>query len=169
MEQNIMENAVTAISADALYNHWKGHRGLTRRIIEAFPEDKLFTHSIGGMRTFATMAMELICLADAGMKGIVTGEWTSVFEMDYHTGANAPQTKEELLQQWDAAGRTIDELWPQVVPHMHKVVAAFNAYEGPVYSNILYWIDNEIHHRGEGYVYLRSLGVEPPAFWDRQW
>lgn len=27
--------------------------------------------------------------------------------------------------------------------------------------------DNEIHHRGPGYVDLRSLGIEPPRFWER--
>jgi uncharacterized damage-inducible protein DinB len=32
---------------------------------------------------------------------------------------------------------------------------------------IRYAIDNEVHHRGQGYVYLRSLGIEPPAFYDR--
>ena len=34
-------------------------------------------------------------------------------------------------------------------------------------STILCAIDNEIHHRGQGYVYLRALGIEPPAFYDR--
>ncbi|MEJ6979249.1 DinB family protein [Pedobacter sp. P351] len=28
-------------------------------------------------------------------------------------------------------------------------------------------IDNEIHHRGQAYVYLRSLGITPPFFWER--
>jgi uncharacterized damage-inducible protein DinB len=28
-------------------------------------------------------------------------------------------------------------------------------------------IDNEIHHRGQGYVYLRALGIEPPPFCER--
>jgi uncharacterized damage-inducible protein DinB len=32
---------------------------------------------------------------------------------------------------------------------------------------IQYVIDNEIHHRGQGYVYLRELGIEPPPFWER--
>jgi uncharacterized damage-inducible protein DinB len=32
---------------------------------------------------------------------------------------------------------------------------------------ILYVVDNEIHHRGQGYVYLCALGVEPPPFWER--
>ena len=31
----------------------------------------------------------------------------------------------------------------------------------------IYTIDNEIHHRGQGYVYLRALGLEPPAFYER--
>ncbi|MGB4400232.1 MAG: DinB family protein [Daejeonella sp.] len=26
--------------------------------------------------------------------------------------------------------------------------------------------DNETHHRAQAYVYLRALGIEPPAFWD---
>ncbi len=39
--------------------------------------------------------------------------------------------------------------------------------EGVIYGLLLYWIDNEIHHRGQGYVYLRALGIEPPPFWDR--
>ncbi|MGO3807708.1 MAG: DinB family protein [Sphingobacterium sp.] len=31
----------------------------------------------------------------------------------------------------------------------------------------MYFVDNEIHHRGQGFVYLRSLGIEPPHFWER--
>jgi uncharacterized damage-inducible protein DinB len=31
----------------------------------------------------------------------------------------------------------------------------------------MYAIDNEIHHRGQGYVYLRALGIVPPPFWER--
>jgi len=31
----------------------------------------------------------------------------------------------------------------------------------------LFWIDNEIRHRGQAYFYLGSLGIEPPPFRDR--
>jgi uncharacterized damage-inducible protein DinB len=44
---------------------------------------------------------------------------------------------------------------------------AFGQYEGVVHDLLLYIIDNEIHHRGQGYVYLRALGVKPPHFWER--
>ena len=43
----------TIINAQELLKHWQGHRGLTRKTIEAFPDDKLFTYSIGGMRPFS--------------------------------------------------------------------------------------------------------------------
>jgi uncharacterized damage-inducible protein DinB len=37
----------------------------------------------------------------------------------------------------------------------------------PIYDLLLYIVDNEIHHRGQGYVYLRELGIEPPPFYER--
>lgn len=35
------------------------------------------------------------------------------------------------------------------------------------WSKLLYMIDNEVHHRAQGFVYLRALGIEPPAFYER--
>lgn len=31
------------ISSEELLKHWQGHRNLTRRVIEAFPEEELFS------------------------------------------------------------------------------------------------------------------------------
>jgi uncharacterized damage-inducible protein DinB len=44
---------------------------------------------------------------------------------------------------------------------------AFGQWEMSGLAMIQYAIDNEIHHRGQGYVYLRALGIEPPHFWER--
>lgn len=46
-------------------------------------------------------------------------------------------------------------------------MTTFGQYPGTGYSILLYAIDNEIHHRGQGYVYLRALGIEPPGFYER--
>jgi hypothetical protein len=35
------------ITPEALLEHWQGHRRLTRRLIDAFPEDQLFSFSVG--------------------------------------------------------------------------------------------------------------------------
>jgi uncharacterized damage-inducible protein DinB len=77
-------------------------------------------------------------------------------------------TKKELLELWDADVDAIKAVFPTIPPHRwHEQDVAFGQYPGNGLSFITYFIDNEIHHRGQGYVYLRSLGIEPPAFWDR--
>ena len=73
-----------------------------------------------------------------------------------------------MLALWDATTARIDALWPAIPPARFEAVdTAFGQYEGVIYGLLLYWIDNEIHHRGQGYVYLRALGLDPPPFWER--
>ena len=48
-----------------------------------------------------------------------------------------------------------------------RSLTAFGQFPGALHDLILYVIDNEIHHRGQGYVYLRALGLEPPPFYER--
>ncbi len=151
------------ITTDQLLAHWQGHRGLTRRVIEAFPEHELFHYSIGGMRTFADMVSELLGIAGPGARGLATGDWSPLNEH-----LNHGNSKERLLAFWDEATEEINRYWPQIpVTRFQEEIRAFNQYGGPAYSSLLYFIDNEIHHRGQGYVYLRSLGIEPPYFWER--
>lgn len=74
----------------------------------------------------------------------------------------------ELLRLWDEATAEIDALWTELPPgHFQQEFTAFGMYPGTGQSLIFYVIDNEIHHRGQGYVYLRALGLEPPPFYDR--
>jgi uncharacterized damage-inducible protein DinB len=154
------------ISPEQLLKHWQEHRALTRRMIEAFPEDKLYKYSIGGMRPFAELAMEMLGMAVPGLKGVISGEWESGDTVFTRT---APPTKNELLALWDKTTAEIDRLWSEIPPHrFQEVDLAFGLYKAPLFYIIFYWIDNEIHHRGQGYVYLRSLGIEPPPFWDRK-
>ncbi len=156
------------IHSDELLQHWQGHRRVTRRVIDAFPEHELFQFSIGGMRSCSGLALEMIGMAAAGMRGLATRKWTMVDELSYHTNAPAPRTKAELLGLWDQVTEQIDTLWPQIpAGRFDEVDTAFGQYEGRVFGLFLYWIDNEIHHRGQAYVYLRAMGIEPPAFYDR--
>jgi len=150
------------ITQKQFFDHWQGHRRLTRKVIEAFPEDKLFNYSIGGMRTFAVLAMELLGMATPTLKGVVSRKW------DAYKAENPPKTKKDLLKLWDKTTGELDELWPKIPEgRFQEHDVAFGQYEGQIYWTMLYIIDNEIHHRGQGYVYLRSLGIEPPPFWER--
>ena len=155
------------ITPAQLLEHWQGHRRLTRRVIEAFPEKDLFSFSIGGMRPFSALAMEMIGMAVPTIQGIASGTWATINEDDHKAGA-VPATKQEILELWDQVTTDMESEWPKIPMERFQVVeAAFGQYLGTNYSTLLYIIDNEIHHRGQGYVYLRALGIEPPFFWER--
>ena len=149
------------LTAETLLNNWQGHRRLTRKTIEAFPEDKLFQFSVGGMRPFAEMAWEFIRMTVPIVEGVSTGKWE-----EYKTAK--PSGKSELLRLWDEQTAELNEKFPKIPPYrFSEVDKAFGQWEMPGLVTIQYAIDNEIHHRGQGYVYLRALGIEPPPFWER--
>jgi hypothetical protein len=154
--------SANVITAEALLENWQGHRRLTRRVIEAFPEDKLFQFSVGGMRPFAEMAWEFIRMAVPIAEGVATGKWKEF------GGGSKPTSKAEILMLWDLQTAQLNEIFPTIPPHrFSEVDKAFGQWEGAGVATIQYAIDNEIHHRGQGYVYLRALGIEPPHFWER--
>jgi hypothetical protein len=76
----------------------------------------LYRFSIGSMRPFGDVALEILSMAEPMVRGTVTGTWDQSFTRD------ARPAKE---------------------------------------------IDNEIHYRGQGFVYLRALSIEPPPFYER--
>lgn len=164
----VKEERLVTLPFEALREHWQGHRRVTRRVINAFPEDALFRFSVGGMRPFSGLAWEMISMASAGIQGVVTRKWTTESDMLHHSKSTQPGTRAELLGVWDDVTTQIDTLWPQIpAGRFEEVDKVFGQYEGPIYGSLLYWVENEIHHRGQGYVYLRALGIEPPAFYDR--
>ncbi len=151
------------ITSEDLLKHWQGHRALTRRLIELFPEKDFFEFSIGGMRPFAKLVDELLAIAVPGLKGIVTKETTPFSEE-----AEKLVFKAQYLEKWDQATEEINKYWEQLsIEDFSETFNLFGQYEFPVIQNILYFIDNEVHHRGQAYVYLRALNIEPPFFWER--
>lgn len=160
---NATAQAPQIISKDNLLRHWQGHRALTRRVIEAFPEKEFFEFSIGGMRTFAQLTSELLAIASPALKGIVERD-----EKPYVESMDNGTTKADYLRKWDEATEEINKNWNLLdVADFNQKFNLFGQYEFPIIDNILYFIDNEIHHRGQGYVYLRALNIEPPFFWER--
>ena len=150
------------MTSDQFLEHWQGHRALTRRTIAAFPDDKLFAYSVGGMRPFSGLAMEFLGMAVPTLHGVITGEWKE-FKSPTVT------TKADILKLWDEATAEINKRWPTIpAERWQEVDKAFGQWEMTMYALLLYIVDNEIHHRGQGFVYLRSLGIEPPPFYERK-
>jgi hypothetical protein len=47
-------------------------------------------------------------------------------------------------------------------------MTAFGQYTSQLFDLVLTASTTRCTNRGQGYVYLRALGVEPPPFWERQ-
>lgn len=166
--ETTMETSTSAenlISKQEMLEHWQGQRRLGRKVLAAFPEKELFEYSIGGMRPYSELAGEMIGLASAGMQGFVTGKWETKPELDHFNEEVKMTTKQQMLDAWDEVTEEINTLWPQI-QDFSQMVKAFGQYENSVLNTIWYFLDNDIHHRGQGYVYLRSLGINPPPFWE---
>jgi uncharacterized damage-inducible protein DinB len=113
------------------------------------------------MRPFGAMCNEFLAMTVPMTAGTITNQW------EPYTGGGAT-TKADVLAAWDADTEKLAELFPKIpAAHFEDTVTAFGAYTGKLHDLFLYVIDNEIHHRAQGYVYLRALGVEPPQFFDR--
>jgi uncharacterized damage-inducible protein DinB len=150
------------LSEEQLFEHWEGHRRLTLRVIEKFPEDKLFSFNVEPMRTFGELATEIINVESIVFHGMTTGDWK--WEQ-HHKGITS---KEILLNAVQRTRAKTLELWPSLTPEsFQKVETDGWGATMPNINRIFYCIDNEIHHRAQGYVYLRLLGIEPPAFYER--
>lgn len=161
MSTTLTEQAI--ITPKEFLHNWQGHRGLTRRVIEAFPEKALFEFSIGGMRPFAALVKEMLAIAVPCLKQVVTGKQEAMDEQNATI-----TTKQQLLDAWDEATEQINLYWPQIsLDTFRETINLFGQFNYPVIVNLTYALDNEVHHRGQGYVYLRALGIEPPAFYDR--
>ncbi|WP_216319362.1 DinB family protein [Deinococcus aestuarii] len=151
------------MTPEFLLADWQGHRRLTRRVIEAFPDDQLFTFTAAPpMRSFGELAWEMHGVAAYTLDGLVTDDWR---EPDW--SARPPQEKAALLAEWDDLTARLDVELPTVPPSRYGEDKALFWGTMSALVTALYAIDNEIHHRGQGYVYLRALGIEPPPFYER--
>ena len=157
---------LTFITPEALLEHWQGHRRLTRRVLEAFPEDKLFAFQPAPpMRPFGALALELIHMVGPTLEGLAANRWENP---DWEKIARQQPAKTDVLALWDETTGQLQARWPDLPETtFHEIHNAFGYQTLPGHDLILYLIDNEIHHRGQGYVYLRLLGLEPPAFYER--
>ena len=83
------------LTTDELLEHWQGHRRLTRRVVETFPEDKLFAFQPAPpMRPFGALALELIHMVVPTLEGLAANRWENP---DWEEIARQQPTKTDVL------------------------------------------------------------------------
>src|SRR5690606_6193226 len=113
------------ITSSELLEHWQGHRALTRRLIEAFPEEHFFTYSIGGMRPFSDLVLELLAIGGPGLQEIVSGNTSKLDEHREHGNSKA-----KILEMWDEQTDVINTNYNLIpVSRFHDTIKTFGEYE----------------------------------------
>ena len=149
------------LTPEALLTNFKDVRTLTRKVIEAFPEKDLFEFSIANLRPFSQMIKEFLMITDYIFKEILHEKHTS-----FCNEGQFPATKEGILALWDKATEIIDNEWKEISDYTQPLTIYQMTFSFAQW--ILYAIENETHHRGQGYIYLRTLQIDPPYFWGRE-
>ena len=149
------------LTPEALLTNFKDVRTLTRKVIEAFPEKDLFEFSIANLRPFSQMIKEFLMITDYIFKEILHEKHTS-----FCNEGQFPATKEGILALWDKATEIIDNEWKEISDYTQPLTIYQMTFSFAQW--ILYAIENETHHRGQGYTYLRTLQIDPPYFWRRE-
>ncbi len=143
-----------------LLAYWQDHRAHTKQLIETFSEETFFNYSIGELRPFSEIVRELIRITSLAVRVIIK----EVPLQKYQT-TDLVHSKARLLALWDETTFLINTNWDQLsLERFHETVSFWTLKECKVYEAIFYLIDNEIHHRGQACVYLRSLGVRHPIY-----
>ena len=145
---------------------WDGNRRLTLRTARAFPSDQLFTfRPTEVLRPFGVMLDEIARIELAYMRGLAEDRW----EWDPQKPP-CPSDAASAIAFLEETRAYTRRVWADVPESTlltrHKDPFFFGDDKRP-YDWLVYCMENEIHHRGQGYIYLRELGVEPPPLWER--
>ena len=149
------------LTPEALLTNLKDVRALTRNVIEAFPEKELFEFSVANLRPFSQMVEEFLMITN-----YIFTETLHEKHTPFYTEGQFPTTKAEVLALWDKVTEILDHEWTKVGDYTQPLTIYQMTFSFAQW--ILYAIENESHHRGQGYTYLRALNIEPPFFWARQ-
>ena len=149
------------LTPEALLTNLKDVRALTRNVIEAFPEKELFEFSVANLRPFSQMVEEFLMITN-----YIFTETLHEKHTPFYTEGQFPTNKAEVLALWERATEILDREWTKVGDYTQPLTIYQMTFSFAQW--ILYAIENESHHRGQGYTYLRALNIEPPFFWARQ-
>jgi uncharacterized damage-inducible protein DinB len=152
---------------DYFWRTWEDNRRLTLKVARAFPGDALFSATpVPTMRPFAEMLLEIASLEHFLIHGLTAADWAWGPEQ-----ATKPGTPDELFARLQGTREHTRRVWPSISGSLllavHPAPPRFGGPSAPPLDWFQYALENEVHHRAQGYSYLRHLQIEPPAFYER--
>lgn len=148
-----------------IWDHMRQMNGITMRLIDNLPADKLDSKPILNMRSPKELVVHLyLGSTRAVAEGVVAGE---IKKADEKTACDAIKTKADLVRFatdcWTAATRAIDLTTDSQLAAMVKTPWG-GSRPGHVCIQVIR--DEMTHHRGQLFTFVRALGQDVPMMWD---
>lgn len=154
-----------ALTGDDIKNQfvkdWTRAKAYTMEYLNAMPADKYSFKAVDSIRSFA---QQMLHLAAGNMYLISTAAGQkpdfSFFGAEKRPGA---QTKDSVvyyvMQSYDLALTTLSNLDPSTLGAM----VTRGKEQDTKYALFLKAFEHQTHHRGQTTIYIRLLGIRPPA------
>lgn len=147
----------------AMWDQQRMRHGITLRVLDQIPADKISSHPIAGMRSplelVVHMYMGARMFSEAGAKG-------ALGHYDEKSVLAGVTTKDQLVafvnEAWAAADANAKAATDASLTTAIKT--PWGDFTGMAMMGILY--DEYLHHRGQLYAFVRALGAEPVMMWD---
>lgn len=142
---------------EAILRYWSNVRHLTLRLLDEFPTDKFDYRPAAEIMTVSQLFRHILNVEIYIRDGFVTGEWKEPSAVP-----NTFFEKEMLRDKLKFENQKTIQMLSEVPDG--KFLKVHQTPYGEVSGEILLLvaIDEEIHHRGNLYTYLRCLGKIPP-------
>jgi uncharacterized damage-inducible protein DinB len=146
---------------------WEEQRmvwGISLRVFQAIPKDKMDAHPIPGMRTPKELIAHMGMMMHAIPAGIAKGKIEAYEDKEKEAvGKKYDDFMKWVADGWSVADKAIKSLDEKKATSMVK-----NPWttDFPAFACVQIIFDEHLHHRGQLYAYLRAFGIEPPVLWD---
>lgn len=142
-------------------DYFKMIHGVSRRIIDQMPADKIDFRPVPEVRSFAETVKHMYGMFDAMMSMTKQGKF-------FEDTAGDVSNKANLMAYVDKMWASATATWESVTDEeLNRKVNAwgqdFDAWQFPFFT-----VDEHLHHRGALTIYLRMNGIEPIMIYDYQ-
>jgi uncharacterized damage-inducible protein DinB len=169
LSSSILSVAAQNIPGDSLKQQmvkdWERAKAYTQEYLEAMPADKYNFRPVDSMRSFAGQMLHL-AHANAGLGFIATG---APYPFNSQTFENAPtaQSKDSVIYYVNTSYTFVISAIRSMDVSKFGEDVTWNLPGGKRTTTRLDWLmkafEHQTHHRGQCTVYIRLVGIRPPA------
>ncbi len=141
------------------FDYFHAIHGVTRRIVDQIPEDKLDYRPVPEVRSFSEVVQHMYGFLDASMKMVKSGKFQEDTKADIKSKADLNKFVDEMFA---SAMKTWDSITNE---NLQQDIDAWGTTM-PAFQFPLFAVDEHWHHRGSLTTYLRMNGITPVMLYD---